>query len=296
MREPNVNHSGFLAYDAEVKRTKVGTPYLTEPGVALISRPNVNLETIRGFIDGFGDELQFADYLEDDTILSDGAEVCKFAGQNCYLSLGPTRTKNADAKKYFDNIKSSSHGSVLEHANYGFLFYGDSRSFTHELVRHRVGIGYSQVSQRYVDGTRLRFVERPEYVGDDELHARFERWIDLCAEEYDWRADALLKRQKSGDQSLVGLSKTDLRKRVNQAARSCLPNETEAPIVVTANARTWRHITEMRGSKMAEPEIRRVAILIMRCLRTAASELFDDYREVDLPDGTSEVQTEWRKV
>ena len=41
--------------------------------------------------------------------------------------------------------------SVLEHAVWNFVFTGISRTCTHELIRHRAGFGYSQLSQRYVD-------------------------------------------------------------------------------------------------------------------------------------------------
>jgi thymidylate synthase (FAD) len=75
---------------------------------------------------------------------------------------------------YFERLTSAGHGSVLEHANFSFLLYAISRSVTHELVRHRAGVGISQVSQRYVSGAVLRFVERPEYQNDPELHAHFE--------------------------------------------------------------------------------------------------------------------------
>src|SRR4029077_20385238 len=140
-------------------------------------------------------ELHFAQYLDDPTPLPPGALVCKTAGQLCYASFSRKRTYNADADRYFANIKESGHGSVLEHANFSFLFYGISRSVTHELVRPRAGFGFSMLSQRYVSGRVLRFVERPEYVDDPELHDLFCRRIDRAAEEYESMADALMKRQ-----------------------------------------------------------------------------------------------------
>ena len=59
---------------------------------------------------------------------------------------------------------------MLEHASFSFLLYGISRSVTHELVRHRAGVGISQVSQRCVSWSVPRFVERPEYQDGGELH------------------------------------------------------------------------------------------------------------------------------
>lgn len=288
--------SGFPFIPSHVFVTPNGTPYLRAPGVHLIAKPQVSLASVAHFLEGFDPDLHFADYLQDPTHLPPGAQLCKMAGQLCYMSFGPKRTLNAQAGKYFANIKESGHGSVLEHAVYTFLFYGISRSVTHELVRHRAGFGFSQVSQRYVSGRVLRFVERPEYAEDEELHSLFVQRIDRAAREYASLAEALLQRQKAGAAILSAEARTDLRKKVQQAARSLLPNETEAPIVVTANARAWRHFIEMRASAHAETEIRTLALRTYRCLADADPCLFGDYKLQELPDGTFAVQTPWPKV
>ena len=262
----------------------------------MLAKPSVNVAGLADFLKGFAPELQFSQYLDDPTPLSRVAQLCKTAGQLCYMSFGPKRTYNADAARYFRNIMESGHGSVLEHANFSFLFYGISRSVTHELVRHRAGFGFSQVSQRYVSGRVLRFVERPEYQGDAILHEAFERRIDRAAQDYEQTAQRLLEQQKSGVDLLSGEARTDLRKKVQQAARSVLPNETEAPIVVTGNVRAWRHFLEMRANAHAETEIRALAFRTYLCLTAAESLLFGDYRPISLPDGTQAVETTFNKV
>ena len=145
--------AGYPAIASPAFTTPKGTPYLRAPGVALLSRPQPFMANLADFLNGFDPALQFVSYLDDGTELSPGAQICKTAGQLCYASFGPKRTKNENAERYFDNIKESGHGSVLEHANYTFLFYGISRSVTHELVRHRAGFAFSQISQRYVSGS-----------------------------------------------------------------------------------------------------------------------------------------------
>ncbi len=288
--------TGFPSISAPVSRTPSGTYYLTQPGVTLLSKPQVYLPNLAPFLEGFDPSLEFPHYLEDTTPLPDSALLCKAAGQLCYASFGPKRTHNDGAARYFRNILASGHGSVLEHANFSFLFYGISRSVTHELVRHRAGVGFSQLSQRYVSGSVLRFVERPEYQDDPELHGLFVERIDRAAQDYARIAEALLERQKSGSEILSAEARTDLRKKVQQTARSVLPNETEAPIVVTANVRAWRHILEMRASPHAETEIRELAFRAYLCLAAADPVLFADYRIVSLPDGTFGVETETEKV
>ena len=72
--------------------------------------------------------------------------------------------------------------------------------------------------------------------------------------------------------------KTDARKKVQQTARSLLPNETEAPMVFTGNVRALRHIVEMRADEHAESEIRALALRLFACLAAADPILFGDYR------------------
>ena len=287
---------GFPAVHSPVYRTRAGTTYLRVPGVVMLARPQTNVAGLGGFLEGFDPDLGFPAYVEDPTWLPDSSQLCKTAGQLCYASFGPRRTTNENAAAYFERLTSAGHGSVLEHANFSFLLYGISRSVTHELVRHRAGVGISQISQRYVSGRVLRFVERPEYQDDPELHAFFEERADRAAAEYEAMADRLLERQKSGAALLDAEHKTDARKKVQQTARSVLPNETEAPMVFTGNVRALRHIIEMRADGHAESEIRNLAARLFLCLATADPILFGDYELQSLPDGTFEVKTEYRKA
>jgi thymidylate synthase (FAD) len=165
-------------FDSKPAFTRDGNPYFQQPGVVLLAKPMFDPVQLSSFLDGFDESLEFGEYVEDPEILGEhdaceGTMLIKAAGQLCYMSFGPGRTKNADAQKYVDNILSSGHGSVLEHAQYTWLIWGADRAFTHELVRHRTGVAFSQVSQRYVDGKVLRFVERPEWQRSPKLHEKF---------------------------------------------------------------------------------------------------------------------------
>lgn len=295
--------SYFPACNVHPQCTAGGTPYFTRPGVVMLARPSFDVGALRGFLGGFAEE--FDAYTGDTPIngsitdryeINIGASLVKTAGQLCYMSFGPNRSRNAEAQKYIDNIMRSGHGSVLEHAQYSFLIYGADRAFTHELVRHRTGVAFSQQSQRYVDGKLLRFVERPEWQQDPLLHEAFEKRIDRARQEYDDLARRLIERQAAGAAELSGEKKTELRKKVNQAARSSLPNETEAPIVFSGNIRAIRHICEMRASGAADVPIRDVTTRIFLCMRAIEPVLFNDYKLLALPDGTHAVSTDWRKV
>jgi thymidylate synthase (FAD) len=287
---------GFPTIHSRAYHTKSGTPYLKTPGVVLLAKPQTNVAGLAGFLEGFDPDLHFTEYLEDPTRLPDSSQLCKTAGQTCYMSFGPKRTTNENAAAYIERLTSAGHGSVLEHASFNFLLYGISRSVTHELVRHRAGAAFSQISQRYVSGSVLRFVERPEYQEDPDLHGQFEERADRAAAEYEAMAELLLERQEGGASMLTADYRTDARKKVQQTARSLLPNETEAPMVFTGNVRALRHIIEMRADAHAESEIRNLALRIFLCLRTVDPILFGDYELGELPDGTYTVSTENRKA
>jgi len=187
--------------------------------------------------------------------------------------------------------------SILEHATYSFLIYGVDRAITKELTRHRSGKAISECSQRYVSGKILRFVERASFQNDPILHQAFIERIEKAHDDYNAIGDRLAYLQSKGDsQALFGDSARDLRKKVNESARACLPNETESPIVMTGNIRSWRHVIEMRASEHAEFEIRRVAVLIYRCLKQAEPLLFADYEEIPHKDGVPVIATKYRKV
>lgn len=293
MEEKVKNDKQMPAIHPVVFYTKGGTHYLQSPGVALIAATSTDLSGVQGYLDGHNPLVDFRDYLKDPTELDDGAQLVKFAGQLCYQSFSQNRTMNANIGKYLDNLKSSGHGSVLEHATLSFFVYGIDRSVTHEIVRHRTGFAFSQVSQRYVSGSVLRFVERPEYRNDPVLHERFEQWIDLCRTEYETRAALISKRVEGIGSSIA---RHQIRKQIYQAARAALPNETEAPIVITGNIRAWRHFFEMRGAWAAEVTIRKLAHTCFLLAKGWEPEFFSDYQEDRPTDEDVGLSTKWRKV
>ena len=273
-----------------IHRTAEGTPYLTGPTVIPLSWPATlagSMVERRRFQDEFLAPLGFGDdYFEEPQArvlpTEQAAHVAKLAGQLCYMSFGPKRTKWSDRERYFTNLVEQGHESVFEHAHFSFLFFGISRSCTHELVRHR-HLGYSQLSQRYVNGEMLRFVERPEFAASPVLHDRFMARCDRTRVEYEEIAAQLMEeklaRIQNGDEPDQKVTQTEKRKAVNQAARAILPNETEAPIVVSGNLRALRGVLKLRRSKHAEPEIRALSNLLFAEVKAMAPEFFPDFKE-----------------
>lgn len=276
-------------------KTPNGTRYLTAPEAVIVAATRWTYKDIQlqeAFIDPLFPYDDSA-YFNDGDVPDDGAQLTKFAGQLCYLSFGAQRTRNNEAAKYLEHLKACGHGSVFEHVNYSILLWGVSRAFTHELVRHRAGFGFSQVSQRYVAGKHVRFVESPAHSADPEMHVAFVSWIDLCAAQYEHRERVLLRVSDIDPAKAT----TEQRKAVRQEARRCLPNETEAPILVTGNLRAWRHMIEQRAGRFADAEACSVAYLCFEKLRAHEPMLWEDYTvETVRDDGLPTVQTPYRKV
>ncbi|HEY1861950.1 MAG TPA: FAD-dependent thymidylate synthase [Gemmataceae bacterium] len=254
---------------------------IREPTVYLVGRQVVDDAVLDRFLADHGVSW------ESDTAVA-GEYLAEVAGRVCYMSFAKPRPGGNSA--YLDHIKEVGHGSVLEHAVWNFVFTGVSRSLTHELVRHRSGFGYSQLSQRYVDESIAEYVV-PDCIADDaELHAL---WLDAVShahQAYMQLVEKLAARfQDEPDRTLR-------RKLARQAARSVLPNATETKIFVSANARALRHFVEMRASRHAEVEIRKLAVGVLRIMMKEAPNLFRDYQLVPLPDGTFEASTPHRKV
>jgi len=219
---------------------------------------------------------------------SDGERLAEFAGRLCYMSQKNPASRAT--REYLENIKKQGHGSVLEHANYSLLLEGVSRSLTHELVRHRAGFAYSQLSQRYVDESEANFVMPPAIIGDEALENSWKEQMDAAQKTYVALVEQLMTRY-----AWVG-DKIHRRKMAREAARGVLPNSTETKIVVTGNARAWRTMLELRSSEGAEFEIRRCAIAIIRILAQEAPGFFSDFEIYPAADRADAARIVYHKV
>ena len=253
---------------------------IREPHIYLVGKQVVAEDGMAEFLQDHGMEWQ------PDTQVP-AQLISEAAGRVCYMSFGKGRGSNKD---YLGNILSSGHGSVLEHAIWNFIITGVSRTFTHELVRHRAGFGYSQLSQRYVNESEADFIEPDCIAEDPESHAVWVEAISNAQEAY-----RLLAKKLRSQFSHIE-SRTLRRKLARQAARSVLPNATETKIFVTANARALRHFIELRANEHAEVEIRKVAGGMLKILQADAPNMFGDYQLEQLDDGTEIALTEYPKV
>lgn len=259
--------------------------FIQAPKIYLVGRQYINEEALQQFLED--NETTW----ETDTEI--GSErISELAGRICYMSLGKQQGRRTN-QEYLENILEQKHGSVLEHAVWNFVISGVSRSLTHELVRHRAGVAFSQLSQRYVDESEVEFVEPSLIKEDAELHSIWAEAVNASHEAYIRLAEKLTEKVNV---DYPTLPKRERRKLVRESARSILPNATETKLMFSANSRALRHIIELRGGLGAEAEIRRFSVELLKVLQVEAPNIFGDFTIKTLDDGKEGVEVKNSKV
>ncbi|HWD11090.1 MAG TPA: FAD-dependent thymidylate synthase [Solirubrobacteraceae bacterium] len=137
---------------------------------------------------------------------------------------------------------------------------------THELVRHRAGSAFSQESLRYVRLTDIGFRVPPA------LEPVREQVLSIVEQLEEFQVSAA--KELGIDAQGVPFH---VKKEVTSALRRLAPIGLSTDIVWTANARTLRHVIEMRTAEGAEEELRVVFDTIARIMQAEAPGLFQDF-------------------
>ena len=210
-----------------------------------------------------------------------GEELAEISGRVCYMSFGRRQKQSNGA--FIRHLIEKGHESVLEHVNWTFLVTGVSRAFTHQLVRHRVGFSFSQLSQQYYDHTEAEFLKPPILANFPKACAAWEQAVATARKSY---KDILGELAELENPVKNGISKKEIRRLIRSSARSVLPNATETKIVITANARAIRHFLAVRGSIPGDEEMRTVCGELLKLLKVEAPALFMDFELKSLADGS----------
>lgn len=213
----------------------------------------------------------FKQYLLDEDIdfesdaFSAAAELIEIAGRVCYLSFEGGRPAQGDDTRnetYIKHILKVNHGSVLEHVTFNWLLTGIDRMVSHELVRHRVGTAFSQVSTRYVDqfGKMAEpFARRKELNGNKDVDDYFDE------------ATRIYKAVMADLQHLGG-------KKAREIAATLLPGAIQTQMVFSVNLRELRHIFAMRCGLAANAAIRDLCMEMYRQVEKCWPLLVCDFR------------------
>jgi thymidylate synthase (FAD) len=185
--------------------------------------------------------------------------------RTCYQSEFKQHTKpTAD---FLREIIKSGHTSVLEHQSVTVDVI-TSRDVLAEWTRHRIGVGYSVESTRYVNYSKgVEFIIPVEYDKNAKvfpdgkaLDIRYKIFQEAC----ETAAYAYNQLIKNGAKP--------------QEARAVLPQALKVNMKVTMNIRAWRHFFELRCASSAHPNIREIAIAILLEFRKKMLPLFEDIR------------------
>ena len=190
----------------------------------------------------------------------DGDYILKqieLAGRTAYKS--EDKITPDSAKDFVKMIRGRGHLSVFEHQFVTVRVICD-RGVSHEIVRHRLA-AYTQESTRYCNYTKGKFgreltvIEPCFWTQDDEKYQVWKRTIEQI---------------EAGYNKLIELGATP------QEARTVLPNSLKTEIVMTMNLREWRHFFTLRTSKAAHPQMREVAIPLLKEFQKLIPVVFDD--------------------
>jgi len=245
------------------------------PLVHILSRPS--------FSDGAQEFLTniHSTWREDPTA-TPAERLVEFAGRVCYLSFGEKQSPRSNAE-YIKNLIHNGHESVLEHASWTFILSRVSRAFTHQLVRHRAGFSFSQLSQQYHEESMAEF-SRPAVLA--EFPAAVAAWERSVAAALSAYREILSELNKPDAQKGGSEIQRERLRAIRSAARSVLPNATETVVAVSANARALRHFFKVRGAILGDVEMRAVSAAMLSAIGPDAPTLFFDFVLDELPDGS----------
>jgi thymidylate synthase (FAD) len=202
----------------------------------------------------------------------DGNEILKQiekAGRTCYKS--EDKITGESAAKFVSALIKHGHEAMIEHNAITVRFICD-RGVTHEIVRHRIA-SYAQESTRYCNysndkyGNEINVIDISGGIKFDSKMKNFDLdTIEAILQEW----SVAMEDAEKHYMKMIELGATP------QIARSVLPTSVKTEIVVTMNIREWRHFLKLRTAVDSHPQMREVAIPLLKELKSLIPCVFDD--------------------
>lgn len=261
-----------------------------KPSVYLIAETSINHDQILSWLgDNYWEpclEHVQGSHIEKLTELS--ARRCyksyKSGGENSNPNITQIRK---DSDKYFENILSSGHGSVMEHGVSTWAFENVSRVFCHEVVRHRAGTAISQESLRFCRINDIHYWLPPEIESNPEATNIFEETIQFLEDKQNQLAKLF---------DIDNCKNFAEKKKLTSAFRRIAPEGIATGIVISFNMRALRWVIENRTTEHAETEIRLVFNMVAEIAKERWPMIFQDFSKIDTGDGLFKWVPENRKV
>jgi len=161
------------------------------------------------------------------------------------------------------NLIKLGHDTPFQAVQFVFYFSGVTKSLQAQWTRHKIGVGWTFRSTRYVPAGQNCFIYNTYDYIDDEEKVKELLKID----------EEIAKKAIESFDKKIALGST------KQDARKIMPVFWATSCYFYVNARALRHLFKLRLDKAAEWEIRRMAtILFDICMRITPS-LFEDFKE-----------------
>ena len=205
--------------------------------------------------------------------------------RTCYKSEA-MRTADRD-EALVKRLIESKHEAMLEFVDVTVKFT-TSIGITREIIRHRLA-SYANESTRYCDYSKDKFKNKitfiiPSYLDIPEGNYTYwdGDWVDM---------DKMKIRLPVDDEDTVSTwlfnlnhAETSYRILKNKGwkaeqAREVLPMCTKSEICMKANLREWRHFFKLRCHSTAHPDIRVLALDLLKQMHEQIPIIFDDLYE-----------------
>lgn len=259
-------------------------PEYVTPTVHVVGQMFVDREALADYLLEIDDDL--GSWVRARNDIDDMSLLTEVMGRLCYRSFAPGLNPNVtrirdDTGSYIRNLLSQDHGSVFEHATISFVLRNVPRVFTHELVRHRVGVAISQESMRYVRLDEIPFyfpevLQRPFPIENGKM------WVDNLRSESDWllaRIEEFIRRWSG----ILELDKEgqsfEWKKQVTSALRYWAPEGVATTIGWTVNVRELRLVIERRTHPSSEEAMRVVFAKVAEYVTKEWPHLFGDFKK-----------------
>lgn len=208
---------------------------------------------------------------------SDAERLVELSGRICYMSFGSLQSPRSNSQ-YIRNLIDRGHESVLEHSTFSILADDISRGLSHQLVRHRAGFSYSQLSQQYHDEANTTFVKPDGLDAYEDLRELWTATVQQSLSSYQ-KMERELVASAAGDD----LNSKERMRMIRSVCRSVLPAATTTCLMVTANARAWRNLLSVRGDIEGDFEMLDFCHGVFNLLYSHSPSLFADFEKVAGP-------------
>lgn len=207
-------------------------------------------------------KVEILDRIDKDQVICDIARVAR----TCYKSEDKIN-READ-RKLVKRLIESKHEAMLEFVDVTVKFTTD-RGVSHELVRHRMA-SFAQESTRYCNYSKDKFNNELTFIIPSwaEVNKLGEIVADDNEAFYDFKR--ALEMAEAFYLSLIAKGWTA------EKARMVLPMSIKTEINMKANLREWRHFFKLRCHHTAHPDIRVLALDLLKQMHEQIPVIFDD--------------------